>query len=125
MFCGEVMPVKQLNIWERALPNARYVNYYGPSETTYACSYYIISKGFKEDESIPIGRAAYNIDILLIDELGDQIKESEKKGEIYIRGTGLAMGYYNDVEKIRERFVQNPILLCDCFNTLSEKQGVY
>ena len=109
MFCGEVMPAKQLNMWRRVLPTAKYVNYYGPSEATYACSYYIIDREFVDDEVIPIGKAALNTEILLIDDFGKQVIESEKIGEIYIRGTGLALGYYNNEEKTKENFVQNPI----------------
>ena len=109
MFCGEVMPAKQLNMWRRVLPTAKYVNYYGPSEATYACSYYIIDREFVDDEVIPIGKAALNTEILLIDDFGKQVIESEKIGEIYIRGTGLALGYYNNEEKTKEYFVQNPI----------------
>ena len=29
-FAGEVFPMKQLNQWRRALPEARFVNLYGP-----------------------------------------------------------------------------------------------
>lgn len=109
MFCGEVMPTKKLNAWRKVLPDAMYVNYYGPSEATYASSYYIIDREFEDNEPIPIGKAAINTDILLIDEQGKQIQKSGEKGEIYIRGTGLALGYYNDSERTKEHFLQNPI----------------
>ena len=109
MFCGEVMPTKQLNMWRQAVPNAIYVNYYGPSEATYACSYYVVDREFKDEEVLPIGHAALNTDILLINEKGEQVIASNEKGEIYIRGTGLALGYYNNPEKTRECFIQNPL----------------
>ena len=109
MFCGEVMPTKQLNMWRHAVPQATYVNYYGPSEATYACSYYIIDREFRDDEILPIGHAALNTEILLINEEGKQIVEPDEKGEIYIGGTGLAIGYYNNPEKTRESFIQNPL----------------
>lgn len=109
MFCGEVMPTKQLNMWRQAVPNAIYVNYYGPSEATYACSYYVVDREFKDEEVLPIGHAALNTDILLINEKGEQVIAPNEKGEIYIRGTGLALGYYNNPEKTRESFIQNPL----------------
>lgn len=109
MFCGEVMPTKQLNMWRHAVPQATYVNYYGPSEATYACSYYIIDREFRDDEILPIGHAALNTEILLINEEGKQIVESDEKGEIYIGGTGLAIGYYNNPGKTRGSFIQNPL----------------
>ena len=109
MFCGEVMPTKQLNMWRQAVPNAIYVNYYGPSEATYACSYYVVDREFTDEEVLPIGHAALNTDILLINEKGEQVIAPNEKGEIYIRGTGLALGYYNNPEKTRECFIQNPL----------------
>lgn len=109
MFCGEVMPVKQLNMWREVLPTVTYVNYYGPSETTYASSYYIIDREFKDDEMLPIGKAAINTGIFLVDNMGKEITETEIIGEIYIRGSGLALGYYNNPEKTKENFVQNPV----------------
>lgn len=107
MFCGEVMPVKQLNMWIRAVPDAMYVNYYGPCEATYACSYYVINRVFDETESLPIGRAAKNTSIMLIRD-GEKVRKHDEIGEIYIRGSGLALGYYRDDKKTQEKFVQNP-----------------
>lgn len=40
LFCGEVMPNKQLNVWRRFLPGMIYANLYGPTEITDACTYY-------------------------------------------------------------------------------------
>lgn len=107
MFCGEVMPVKQLNMWMQEVPNAIFVNYYGPCEATYACSYYIVDRIYDEEESLPIGKAARNTSLMLIKD-GQEIKREGEIGELYIRGSGLALGYYHDIEKTQERFVQNP-----------------
>lgn len=108
MFCGEVMPVKQYNIWKKYLPAARYVNYYGPSETTYASTYYIIDREFGNEEALPIGRAAENTGILILDEENRRCGTGQV-GELCIRGSGVALGYYNNPEKTREAFVQNPL----------------
>lgn len=108
MFCGEVMPTKQLNIWRTILPDATYVNYYGPCEATYASCYYIIDRQFRDDEPLPIGRSANNTSIMLISD-NCEIKESGQIGEIYICGSGLGLGYYNDPERTKENFVQNPL----------------
>lgn len=109
MFCGEVMPVKQLNMWRKYVPNAIYVNYYGPSETTYASTYYIIDREFSENEILPIGKAAVNTDILILNEEENECLKGET-GELYIRGAGVSLGYYNNVEKTREVFIQNPLI---------------
>lgn len=34
MFSGEVMPVRQLRLWQEALPKAEFINLYGPTEIT-------------------------------------------------------------------------------------------
>lgn len=108
MFCGEVMPVKQYNMWKKYVPDAKYVNYYGPSETTYASTYYIIDREFGNEDALPIGRAAVNTGVLILDE-EDRPCASGQTGELCIRGSGVALGYYNNPEKTAEVFVQNPL----------------
>jgi amino acid adenylation domain-containing protein len=108
MFCGEVMPVKQYNMWKKALPDAMYVNYYGPSETTYASTYYVIDREFKNEETLPIGKPAINTGILILNDEEKQCETGEV-GELCIRGSGVALGYYNNPEKTKEAFVQNPL----------------
>lgn len=56
MFSGEVMPVRQLRLWQEALPKAEFSNLYGLTEITCNCTYFRIEKVFAEDEKIPIGR---------------------------------------------------------------------
>lgn len=108
MFCGEVMPVKQYNMWKKYVPDAKYVNYYGPSETTYASTYYVIDREFENEEALPIGRAALNTGVLILSE-NDRPCEPGETGELCIRGSGVALGYYNNPEKTKEVFVQNPL----------------
>lgn len=108
MFCGEVMPVKQYNMWKKAVPDAKYVNYYGPSETTYASTYYVIDRDFKNEQSLPIGNAAVNTGVLILNEKEQPCIVGEI-GELCIRGSGVALGYYNSPEKTESAFVQNPL----------------
>ena len=108
MFCGEVMPNKQLNVWRKAIPEAQYVNYYGPAETTCASTYYIVDREFADDEALPIGKPAYNTGVLVLDEENQLVREG-RIGELCIAGSGLALGYYNDFEKTESFFIQNPL----------------
>lgn len=108
MFSGEVMPNKVLNYWRSKLPEVNYVNLYGPTEITCNCLYYKVDKPFKDEDALPIGIPFKNTDILLLD--GDKlITEPGVKGEICVRGTSLAHGYYNNPEKTAEAFCQNPL----------------
>ncbi len=108
MFSGEVMPNKVLNYWRSKLPDVNYVNLYGPTEITCNCLYYKVDKPFKDEDALPIGVPFKNTDILLLD--GDTlVTEPDVKGEICVRGTSLAHGYYNNPEKTAEAFCQNPL----------------
>ena len=108
LFCGEVMPNKQLNIWRKFLPNVTYANLYGPTEITDACPYYIVDREFSDDEPLPIGIPMSNTDILVLND-EDKLVTDDEVGELCVRGTSLAMGYYNNPEKTRSAFVQNPL----------------
>ncbi len=109
LFCGEVMPNKQLNIWRKFLPDAMFVNLYGPTEITDACTYYIVDREFDDDEPLPIGFPMRNTEILVLDDKDCLVTEKDITGELCVRGTGLARGYYRNKEKTEEAFVQNPL----------------
>lgn len=107
-FAGEVFPTKQFNIWRRALPQVRFVNMYGPIEITLDCTHYIVERELRDDEPIPIGYAMRNTDILILNE-NNELCAVNEPGELCVRGTSLAMGYYNNPEKTAAAFVQNPL----------------
>lgn len=108
LFCGEVMPNKQLNVWRKFLPNVQYANLYGPTEITDACTYYMVDREFTDEEPLPIGIPMPNTDILVLNEKDEPV-QGDESGELCVRGTSLSMGYYNNPEKTREAFVQNPL----------------
>lgn len=107
-FASEVFPIRQLNLWRKAVPRARFFNLYGPTETTGICCYYEVKRQFAETEALPIGRPFPNTEILLLDENDHPVIPGEP-GEICIRGTRLTLGYYADPEKTGACFVQNPL----------------
>lgn len=108
-FAGEVFPTKQFNIWRHSLPQTIFANFYGPIEITLDCVYYTVEREIADDEPIPIGKPFRNTDILILDENNQKVTEPNKEGELCIRGTSLAMGYYNNPEKTAAAFVQNPL----------------
>lgn len=109
LFCGEVMPNKHLNIWRRYLPNLVYANLYGPTEITDACTCYIVDRKFGDQEPLPIGKPMRNTEVLILDAQDRLVTEPDVVGELCVRGTSLAVGYYNNPEKTKAAFVQNPL----------------
>lgn len=107
--CGEMMPTKQLNIWIKAIANAKFYNLYGPTESTLASSYYMVNRELRDDEILPIGKAFSNTELLVFDEDMRLITKPNIKGELYIRGSGLSYGYYNDPVRTAKAFIQNPL----------------
>ena len=112
-FSGEVMPIKQLNVWKKYLPGAMYVNLYGPTEITCNCTYYVLDPGkeYGLEEVIPAGTAFENEKVFLLDEENQEVDPSDLsgEGEICVGGTCVALGYYRDPERTAAAFVQNPL----------------
>ena len=110
LFAGEVMPVKQLKVWRRALPEALFANLYGPTEITDTCTYFIVDRDFADTESLPIGVPFDNCDILVLREGGGRVLPgSGESGELCVRGSFLGLGYYRNPEKTAAVFTQNPL----------------
>lgn len=108
LFAGEVMHNKELNYWRKHIPNALYANLYGPTEITVDCTCYIVDREFEDDEPLPIGKARDNMDVFLLDSADKEITTTDVQGEICVAGYSLSKGYWNDKEKTKKVFVQNP-----------------
>jgi len=107
-FSGSVMPCKYLKIWQENLPDALFVNQYGPTEATASCTYYVVEEKVEDTTVLPIGVPYDNYRILLLNE--DHTKtEPGSVGEICVSGPVLALGYYGNPEKTAESFIQNPL----------------
>lgn len=109
MFSGEVMPVKQMRLWQQALLQTKFINLYGPSEITCNCTWYPVEREFQDGEVIPAGRAFDGRTVFLLDETGADITESGKTGEICVAGESLADGYYHNEEETARRFVTGAV----------------
>ena len=109
MFSGEAMPPKQLRLWQEALPNARFVNLYGPTEITCNCTYYRVEREYEDGEKIPIGNAFPGRTVFLLDEAEQEIAVPGVPGEICAAGESLAQGYYRNEEQTDKQFVMYPV----------------
>lgn len=75
-------------------------NYYGPTETTV----WSTSQRISESEVISVGRPIANTQVLIVDSSGN-LAPSGAIGEIWIGGSGVALGYLNRPELTEEKFV--------------------
>lgn len=103
-FVGEVMPVKHLKKWMEALPDIKYVNLYGASETAGVCCYYEVHPEDLARISIPIGKPFKHCDIYLVDDR-KIVTESNHVGEIFIVSDSLATEYFHDAKKTENAFL--------------------
>lgn len=109
MFSGEAMPPKQLRIWQEKLPDAKFVNLYGPTEITCNCTYFQIERQYEDSEKIPAGKAFPGRRVILVDEEGKQVTGPGVQGEICSAGESLANGYYKEPKQTAEKFVLYPV----------------
>lgn len=111
LFSGEVMPPKQLAVWQGHLPHVRYVNLYGPTEITCNCTYFEIERRYESHETIPMGKPFANERVFLLDESDALVEPSRtgELGEVCVSGTCLALGYLGSEERTAKAFVQNPL----------------
>lgn len=105
LFAGEVMPMRVLNTWRKAMPDLFYANLYGPTELTDICTYYVVNRDFKDDEVLPIGRVCDNAEAIILDENNKEALE----GELCIKGSIMGFGYFNNKEKTNSTFILNPV----------------
>lgn len=106
IFGGEGFPKPKLKkLHEMYGHAASLYNVYGPTECTCICSSYKISKADFDDMNnlAPLGYLAPNFSYVLTN-----TDETGKFGELCLKGPNVGAGYYNDPERTRKSFIQNP-----------------
>lgn len=110
LFAGEVFPIKYLRQLIRKVPHADYYNLYGPTETN-VCTYYHVQPADlapERTQPVPIGVACENMEVFAVGSDGSLVETPGAEGELWVRGSCVAQGYWNDPEKTAQRFVPNP-----------------
>lgn len=93
--------------------NCLFVNGYGPSESTLALQYFINSTTELRKNKVPIGYPVKNTEIILLDDKGHV---TDVQGEIAIRSSAVALGYWQQQELTEKAFDKDP---------LDERQRIY
>ena len=109
LFAGEVMPTKPLNYWINNVDNGvLFANLYGPTEITVDCTFYTVDRKLDDEEVLPIGKSCRNSDVLILNKK-DELCDINEEGELCVRGSSLALGYWKNSDKTSSVFVQNPL----------------
>lgn len=91
------------------LPNAQWINEYGPTEATVGCSIYAVSRESRHllasHEEVPIGHAIDNMTLAVVDEFGE-LALPNMPGELWLAGDGVCEGYINLASVTQTRFVE-------------------
>jgi amino acid adenylation domain-containing protein len=106
---GEVLTWELARRFRKAYPTARLLNIYGSSEVAADVTWHEV--GEEEDQgtgSVPIGRPIRNTQVYVLDRNRNAVPVGVR-GEIYVGGDGLALGYWGQPEMTAERFVGNTI----------------
>ncbi|HVI44818.1 MAG TPA: non-ribosomal peptide synthase/polyketide synthase [Chitinophaga sp.] len=103
---GEKMSEDHMSRLKRACPDLSVVHVYGPTEnTTFSLSYFIYGDTFRS--AMPLGKPLSNRQVYVLDTKLQPVPVGVR-GELYLSGSGLALGYHNKPELTAERFIANP-----------------
>src|SRR5262249_30075976 len=93
LFAGEPFPTKHLRRVMAALPQARFSNLYGPTETN-VCTYYHVDRCLLDShEPIPIGQSCPDTKMLVVDEQDNEVDAGEV-GELLVCGPTVMRAYW-------------------------------
>ncbi len=105
---GERARLPALAAWRAAAPHGvRWLNCYGPSETTITSAIYEVGPEEPVVGESPIGRPCDNTELCILDADLRRVPRGAV-GELYIGGEGLARGYLGSPALTAERFIPHP-----------------
>lgn len=106
-FCGEALTLDITNRWQHCIPNARIINFYGPTEDTVFCSYYDVNSENQKNLNsvISVGKAMKNGEIIVLND-NNEIAKPNERGELCLFGPQLSPGYWENPEKNAEAFFE-------------------
>lgn len=95
LFAGEVFPLPQFSLLQKAWPRPRYFNLYGPTETNVCTWYEVPDDGsWTSMRTFPIGRICPPNRGRVVDESGQDVAIGEE-GELVVAGPNVMQGYWN------------------------------
>jgi len=108
---GEQLLTYTLLKWnQKWLPNAIFVNEYGPTETVVGCATYTVQgtyENISKDSVVPIGKAISNMQLYVVDK-HCRLLPKGVSGELLIGGKSVSQGYIGNINLTKEKFIRNP-----------------
>ena len=109
LFAGEVFPVKYLRRLQKSIPRARFCNIYGQTEANSSTYYWVEQVPSDDSALLPIGKPFPDFEVFVLNEDKKRVNKPGEKGELYVRASSVALGYWGDAERTEECFVKNPL----------------
>jgi len=114
IFGGEGFPKNSLKeLYNLVSKKTKLINVYGPTECTCICSSYQINKkDFSKNEMkklSPLGKRLSNNFFYMIMNDKKNLVNKDEVGELYIGGSNVGKGYYNNIKETQNGFIQNPL----------------
>ena len=103
---GETVPPALLKRWNRG---RRFINVYGPTESTVISTCHVCPPTLHEADTVPIGRPLANERVYVLDRWLQPVPTGVA-GELCIGGVGVAAGYLHRPELTADRFVDSPFV---------------
>lgn len=105
LFCGEPLPIAVAKKWQEATGYQQTENIYGPTEATIGISHYALPDEPGEIKSrngvVSIGKIFNTQSARIVNENG----QTDTAGELWLGGTQLADGYWQNETKTAESFI--------------------
>jgi amino acid adenylation domain-containing protein len=104
---GEAASTQHLARAAAALPDTKLLHVYGPTECTTFSTCYEVPRDLSLHHAVPIGKPISNTSAYVLDQFLLDVPVGAA-GELYISGSGVALGYAAQPELSEERFVTLP-----------------
>ncbi|TDC55925.1 amino acid adenylation domain-containing protein [Actinomadura sp. KC345] len=108
---GEELPAELSRRWLDAMPHARLLNAYGPTECSDDVTHHTVTAGDLDLLRLPIGTPIVNARLHVLREEDDgtwSACDIGETGELFVGGVVVGRGYLGDDERTREAFYRDP-----------------